>query len=315
MAYKATDQQMLKAWSETQSPTQIAARFGMTVRATQARLRSLGVPPLPTGGQNVPQPTTPFLRHANGRLDIQIDNGVVVVFSDAHYWPGTITTAHRALVKMLRELRPRAVVANGDVFDGAGISRHPRIGWDKKPSVIQELDAVTQRLNEIEAASPGARWVWPLGNHDARFETTLAAQAPQYEGVTGFSLKDHFPLWQPCWALWINDNVVVKHRYKGGIHATHNNAVTSGKTIVTGHLHSLKVTPYTDYNGTRFGVDTGTLAEPYGEPFADYTELNPVNWRSGFAVLTFHNGRLLWPELVHVMEEGRVEFRGQVIEV
>jgi hypothetical protein len=109
--------------------------------------------------------------------------------------------------------------------------------------------------------------------------------------------------------------VVVKHRYKGGIHATHNNTVGSGKTIVTGHLHSLKVTPYADYNGNRFGVDTGTLADPSGPQFVDYLEDNPTNWRSGFAILTFFNGQLLWPELVHDFGNGCIEFRGEVIDV
>jgi hypothetical protein len=56
------------------------------------------------------------------------------------------------------------------------------------------------------------------------------------------------------------------------------------------------------------------MADAYGPQFA-YSELNPVDWRSGFAVLTFHKGRLLWPELVHVIEEGVIEFRGKVTEV
>ena len=119
----------------------------------------------------------------------------------------------------------------------------------------------------------------------------------------------------PCWSCWPTEDVVVKHRMKGGIHATHNNTVSSGKSIVTGHLHSLKVTPYSDYNGERFGIDTGTLADANGPQFVDYLEDNPTNWRSGFAVLTFHNGRLLWPELVHALAPGAIQFRGQVIDV
>jgi hypothetical protein len=83
-------------------------------------------------------------------------------------------------------------------------------------------------------------------------------------------------------------------------------------TIVTGHLHSLKVTPLNDLKGIRWGVDTGTLADPYGPQFSDYTELNPVDWRSGFAVLTFHEGRLMWPEIAHVIDEGMGEFRGEI---
>jgi hypothetical protein len=248
------------------------------------------------------------------RLQTSIKNGVCIVASDCHYWPGEPSTAHRALVKFIIELRPHVVVLNGDVFDGATISRWERIGWDSRPTVEEELAACDARLAEIEDAAKGAERYWPLGNHDARYETYLAKHAPQYEGVRFTSLKQHYPKWKPCWSLFLNDTVI-KHRFKGGIHATHNNTVWAGKSIVTGHLHSLKVTPFSDFNGTRYGVDTGTLADPYGEQFVDYTEDNAKNWRSGFAVLTYWNGRLLLPELVQVAEEGKVEFRGKVIDV
>ena len=102
---------------------------------------------------------------------------------------------------------------------------------------------------------------------------------------------------------------------RGGIHATRNNTLNAGTTIVTGHLHSLKVTPLTDYRGNRWGVDTGTLADPNGPQFVDYLEDNSTDWRSGFVVLTFHQGRLLWPEVVYVLDDTHVSFRGRIIEV
>ena len=195
---------------------------------------------------------------------LNVENGTVLIFSDAHFWPGVRSTAFKALLMFIREMKPMAIINNGDAFDGASISRFPRIGWDSKPTVVEELKACKERLGEIENAANGAKLFWPLGNHDARFENRLAQNAAPYEGVKGFSLKDHFTAWAPCWSVWINEQVVVKHRMKSGIHAAHNNTVTAGKSIVTGHLHSLKVTPYDDYNGTRYGVDTGTLADPDG---------------------------------------------------
>jgi hypothetical protein len=253
------------------------------------------------------------------RKELGIENGVVLVFSDAHFWPGIHTTAYKGVLWAIKEFQPKAIIANGDVFDGASISRYPRHGFDSTPSVIQELKACEIALGEIEDTAKKARHnsqlIWTLGNHDARFENRLAANAPQYEFVKGFTLKDHFPTWHPCWSCWPAENVAVKHRWKGGVHATHNNAVNAGVSIVTGHLHSLKVTPFSDYNGNRFGVDTGTLAKPTGPQFENYLEDSPTNWRSGFSVLTFHNGRLLWPELVHKWDEGQVEFRGKVYDV
>jgi predicted phosphodiesterase len=262
-----------------------------------------------------PNNTRHNIQHPNW-LKVDVWDGVVLVASDAHYWPGIISPAHRAFVKFCRDLKPKAVIMNGDVLDGASISRHPPIGWERRPTLIQEIETAQERLGEIMSASKGARHIWSLGNHDGRFEVRLATVAPEYARIKGVHLHDHFGGWEPCWASNINGDVVVKHRYKGGIHATHNATLWAGKTVVTGHLHALKVTPFSDYGPRpRWGVDTGTLADIYGPQFTDYCEMNPVNWRSGFAVLTFHKGQLLWPELVHVFDENSVEFRGKIYNV
>ena len=319
---KFSDQQIISAIENSSSIRQASINLGMDLSGLHKRRRRI------ENREKIeikaPQSTEQYkhLQTAHvhpAKKDLGILNGTVIVFSDAHFWPGIYSTAFHGLLWAIKELKPHAVIANGDIFDGAGISRHPRIGWAKAPSVMEELKACTISMGYIEEAAKEARHnvklIWPLGNHDARFETFLAANAPQYEHVKGFTLRDHFPLWEPCWAVWMNEDTVVKHRFKGGIHATHNNTVWSGKNIVTGHLHSLKCTPFSDYNGVRYGIDTGTLAEPYGPQFEDYTEHGPLNWRSGFAVLTFVNGKLILPELVTTHGPDSIEFRGRVIKV
>lgn len=248
------------------------------------------------------------------RIPFKIKNGVVIIGSDAHYWPGEGTTAHRGFLHLCKELSPELVILNGDVLDGARISRHARIQWAKTPTLKEEIEACQERTDEILKASPRSKHLWLLGNHCMRFETKLSSQVAEFEGVQGFMLKEQFPEWDMGISAWINDDVVIKHRFKGGVHATHNNTLAAGKSMVTGHLHSLKVTPYADYNGNRFGIDTGTLSDPYGE-HAAYAEDAPLNHRSGFIVLTFIEGRLLWPEIVHAIEDGVIEFRGQLIKV
>ncbi len=313
-AKKISDQEFIDLWNEHQSITKIAAVTGMDLRGLKRRRNSLEI------AKNIKLRQIHIDAHAIERkIDLGIKNGTVIVFSDAHFWPGIRSTAFKGLLYAIGVYAPTAVIANGDIFDGASISRHARIGWDKSPSVIEELKACQACMSEIEevakAARHNVRLLWPLGNHDARFETFLAANAPQFEHTTGFKLSDHFQKWKKCWSVWLNEKVVVKHRNKGGIHATHNNTVQSGVTMVTGHLHSLKVTPYVDYNGVRYGVDTGTLADIYGPQFENYLEQNPVNWRSGFAILTFVNGVLLIPELVMVHTQDTIQFRGEVIDV
>src|SRR5581483_6254156 len=149
---------------------------------------------------------------------------------------------------------PQLVVLNGDVMDGATISRHPRTGWEQRPTLRQELDACLERLGEIEAAAPkGCELIWTRGNHDARFETYLAANAPGFEGVRGMTLQEQFPLWTFTVSVMVNRNA-------NGVHATYNNTLKSGINIVCGHLHQLRVFSWGDYKGRRYGVDSGTLA-------------------------------------------------------
>ena len=311
-----SDAEFIELWKTHESASAMAKAIGMDLRNIIRRKNNLETR---YGEQLKSKNKTTKTSSSSARKELGIENGVVLVFSDAHFWPGIHTTAYKGLLWAIKEFQPKAVIANGDVFDGASISRYPRHGFDSTPSVIQELKACEIALGEIEDTARKARsnvkLVWTLGNHDARFENRLAANAPQYEFVKGFTLKDHFPAWHPCWSCWPTENVAIKHRWKGGVHATHNNTVNAGVSIVTGHLHSLKVTPFSDYNGNRFGVDTGTLAEPGGPQFINYLEDSPTNWRSGFAVLTFHDGKLLWPELVHKWEEGKIEFRGKVYDV
>lgn len=256
----------------------------------------------------------------NARHLVTVTDGYVLIGSDGHYWPGEASTAHRAFVHLAKELSPQVVIMNGDAIDGARISRHAPIGWEHTPTLKEELEACQERLHEVIDASPKAQHIWNLGNHDARFETKLATVAKEYEKIKGVHLQDHFPLWKPSWSTAINwdgegDSVMVKHRFKGGIHAAFNNVREGGVNMVTGHLHKLMVTPFTDYNGTRFGVDTGCLAEPHGDQFIDYTEDNPLNWRSGFVVLKFKDSRMRWPQICHVVEPDLVEYQGELIGV
>lgn len=250
-------------------------------------------------------------RHPSA-VKVDILDGHALIGSDSHYYPGIVSTAHSAFLEFQREFKPKVIIKNGDEADFPTISRFAH-GWEKRPDVADEIDYMNAMLGEIEKTSPTARLIWPVGNHDSRLETKIASSAPELARMKGVHLRDHFnKRWEPCYATFVNQDVVVKHRIKGGIYAPRNNTMLAGKTVITGHLHSLKVWPHSDYNGTRWGVDCGTMADPYGPQFSGYTELGPLDWRSGFVLLTFVKGRLLWPETVWVSGPGEVQFRGRV---
>lgn len=315
-ARRVHDQDLLAALKTTRSTTKLASMFGVTTRAIIYRLRELGVPP---AGNHVvaaqpPMPTS--LMHAQGRVKTDITDGRVVVFSDAHFQPDAISTANRALLKLLPDLKPCVVVCNGDAVDGATTSRHAPMFGERPPSAMQELRASQQRLDDIADAAGTARLIYTIGNHDIRLHAYLATSAPQLADLPAVDLRVLFPRWDVCWSFWLNDNTIIKHRYRSGQYAPANNVRGAlGMSFVTGHLHSMKCIPLSSYahKATAYGIDTGMLADPEWAAFA-YREDNPADWRSGFVVLTWARGRLLWPEFVAVVEEGLVEFRGQLIE-
>jgi hypothetical protein len=320
MKVPTSDQEFMRVWKDTGgSPTRLAEILGFTsisgVSNRRRRIeKKLGIT---LASSSVRSERNTQIKRANGRrVDLSITDGTILIGSDAHVWPGPLTTAQRAFIKLAGKLQPDYIIANGDVFDGAKISRHPAGIWqqEQRPNVKAELEACQSFLSAVQKASPASKRIWTWGNHDARIEYTLAALVPAYEGVPGFALKDHFPEWQFCMAIFVNDNLVIKHRLANGVHAAYNNAVKSGRSMVTGHLHSLKVTPWTDYNGTRYGVDCGTLADPEAQQF-DYAEEGPSNHRAGFVYLTIRNGILLYPELCQVHDENHVDWRGELIPV
>lgn len=318
VAPACSEKEFIRLWHKHQSASVIARILDVSERSVQARRKNIEKNSgIILTSPDKRSPTFNITIPENGiRVNVEIDNGTIVVGSDAHYWPGIVSTAHRAFVKIIKKLNPQMVIMNGDAFDGAKISRHPVSGFEAKPSVKQELEAVQDRLNEIEKVSGNAKLHWTWGNHDLRFGARIATAVPEYEGVTGFALTDHFPRWKFSTSVMVNHHTQIKHRLYNGIHAVYNAALKSGVSVVTGHLHSLKVTPWTDLTGTRYGVDTGSLADVWGEQFS-YTEDSTRNHRSGFAVLTFHDGKLMPPELCEVVneEEGLAYFRGELFKV
>lgn len=316
-AVKATDDEIVAAFfANGGNADRTAHALGISVRTVHARMSAIELKrgePLRDGKR----PTVVISRSTKPNA-IDLQDGIIIVCSDCHWWPGEVSTANRALLKLAAQLKPWAVIVNGDEFDGASISRHGRQGWEQRPTVAQELRAVSERLDEIAKAAPRAKRLGTYGNHTLRFDSYLAAHAGQIEGVPGMTWDDRFPDWHYAWAWVVNGHTLIKHRIRNGIHSTWTTTADAQVSTVCGHLHNLRVTPRSTMSpvngGIIYGVDTGMLADPWGPQFG-YMEQGPRNWRAGFAVLTFEGGQLMPPELCQVVDDGAVFWRGKRIEV
>lgn len=315
---KTTPEQFAKAWVDFGfSPDRVARALGIHVRNVYARRAYLE-----SRGYQLPSHSTIDLEDHLAykmREEIHVDNATAVIISDRHKWPGDgVTAAESALLTLLPSIQPDVFIMNGDLFDGARLSRHPPLGWERRPDVAEELDACKGFLSSIEnLLKPGTLKFYTLGNHCRRFDYKLALTASDYKGVSGFSLSDHFVNWRMSWSVHINPGVngghtVIKHKHRGGVTAARNNALTSGVTIVTGHTHALTVTPVEDYRGRRWGVECGFMSHRQ-HPAFEYMEDGPSYSRPGFVVLTWRAGILLPPELVEVDDAHVAWFRGEPI--
>jgi len=310
---RTTDEEFIEVWNRLGSAILVARELQMATRAVMARRTSI------ENRMNIKleayndQRKRINIIHSDDKIRSIADIvGTVIVFSDAHWLPGEPSVGFQALLKLIKKLKPTMIVANGDLLDGGTISKYGPEGWQTKPSLKQELEAVQWHMDQIVKACKGLGVILhrTIGNHDIRFEKRLAGLVPEYRDISGTRLSDHIPEWSVSWSVMVNNNTMIKHRFQhSGIHSGYNNVLKSGISTCSGHTHLLQVSNWTDYTGRRYGISTGMLADPRSQAF-DYIEDNSVPWCQGLAILTYSSdGRLLPPELMEVVD-GVAYFRG-----
>ena len=238
--------------------------------------------------------------------NVDLDDGSILIGSDAHIWPYNDTIMMKAFALASKKLKPKVIVLNGDILDGARVSRHGSLLGQAAPKLTHELTAVHRWIDTLYRAPTR---IWTMGNHDQRVDNYLANNAPELDDYAG-RLSDRFPDWTFCWAATIN-NLEVRHRFRSGIHAGWNSALHSGISTVTGHTHQLQVTAVRNRNGTHWGIECGMLGDPAHKAF-EYTEGQTNRTQAGFVVITFRNGIMMPPETCELVD-GRPVFRGDYI--
>lgn len=315
MAQLISDKEFIDTWTRLKSPSKVAKALGINIRRVYARRITLAehgilLPTVPANGQ-APRfsDDTAAKMHFERRRDVEVKNGHVIIFSDPHFYPDSNLIAQDALLALIRELKPKAVLCGGDALDGTQISRYdPTRGWHQPPSIAEQLACMTARMTEIRKAAKGAITMMTLGNHDARLSRYLAVNAPHVENLPGTCLEDYIPSWPLSWTVRINNNTVLRHRNQAGM--LHLQAQKAGCHYVHGHLHRLNVHAQAQYDKFLYSVDCGSFADPSSDAF-DYSEDGPAHVQ-GFAVLTYKNGELLWPELCYIQND-KAFFRGATI--
>lgn len=231
----------------------------------------------------------------------------ILVGGDLHAWSGDSPLMWKAFCKVAKELKPDAIVLLGDMIDAARISRFGSNLNSQAPKVSEEIDTLKRWMMDLP---PVKHRYWVMGNHDVRVDNYIANQANELDDYIG-SLTQRFQDYTFGWAVNIN-GVEYRHRFKGGIHAGHNNVMHAGISMVTGHTHQLKMVPYRTRNGTNWGIEAGMLGNPTGPQF-EYTEGVPTKYHSGFVVISHDEEGIMLPPEACESVGGRPCFRGSYV--
>lgn len=299
-----TEEKFIELFKKLQSPILVAQELGISERNVHVRRRAIearrGIS-LEVKSREVlpPQRIAKF-------YDKPID---IAVFTDPHFWPDSLSPAYNIFKEAVGTYAPDVVLCTGDILDAARISRHPRRGWETRPSLKQELEAAQHAMSQIYDVSRNAEHLLTKANHDDRFDNYLSANASEFEGLPGTRLYDYFPGWEVSDLITFNNTLAAFHDWHSGIHGAFNNTLKAGISTVSGHTHRCTVREWTDFTGTRYGIEAGTLAQIYDPQFA-YTKMRPVNWQSGFAWIHI-DGDEVYPERVVVNDRGTTRWRGK----
>lgn len=176
VAPRVSDAEFVEGFNSL-GPAKLSRHLGLTVRHVYRRRRALE-----RRGHELNGPRTDpnRVRPASypWQIDLGIEDGTVLIGSDAHYWPGPPHVTHRAFVKFCKEYRPKAVILNGDVLDLPLLSRFAPTNWAElghRPKPADEIKTAKERVGEIETAAFKARKILTIGNHDERLEKFIIA--------------------------------------------------------------------------------------------------------------------------------------------
>ena len=158
-AKRVTDEEFIEVWKRLGSPQRVSEVTGLKIRKVYERRRAIEQKGHELPSFAAPQKTKEyqtFIPENRRIIEHEVKNGHVFVASDAHYWPSKVTVAHKAFVKLIEAMKPQTIIMNGDVFDGARISRHEPLYGINPPTPKQEDQS--SGASSSNQASPPTRY-------------------------------------------------------------------------------------------------------------------------------------------------------------
>ena len=248
-------------------------------------------------------------------------------------------------LEIVTRLNPSKVVLLGDNLDNAEFSR-----FEQEPAFAQttqaSIDACHEYLAKLRAAAPDSEIVWLEGNHEARLQKSVIANAKAAFGLRQASTPpDSWPVLSiphllrldslgvtylagyPANIYWINDNLCCIHGEKVRSNGSTAAAVIDDErvSVLFGHVHRIELIHKTRRvragARTNFAASLGCLCrldgtvpstksgvDVFGKPLERFE-----NWQNALGVVTYEEGDGRFGLEIVPIHDGTAWFRGELI--
>ena len=222
--------------------------------------------------------------------------------------------AYAIALAYMKDYKPDQVVVNGDLGDFFSISDFDK-NPEQKTTLKDDKKIMREYLFDIrKAAGKEAKITYIEGNHENRLQKYLWRH-PELDGMEELLLPNILGVkdkqinvefigadreyWKNTLGQKNIGNAVITHGdnrlngVKGGMHASYNTAKQTGRDIIIGHTHRLKMNYFTNFAQTVVGIECGCLCKIPGT----------ADWAHGFVTFETEKGKNYNYRLHHIENE------------
>ena len=207
-----------------------------------------------------------------------------VSLSDIHY-PHEDPRCMKLVEAFLKDFRPDILILNGDIFDMPQISsfRKRRKEIMLSTNIQDDIDRGREGLERLLDAAGAKEHLYPMGNHEDRWESYLGNKAPELASLRALTMEE---LLIPKGVkyksygdgYWLNDSLYIYHGlYVGKNNWTDAERLQIGASSITGHRHHQRVSYFTNRKQTFKNIAQGCLCK-LNPPYLRSTS----DWQQGF---------------------------------
>ena len=233
-----------------------------------------------------------------------------VILGDIHF-PFHDRETIRLALKYINKRKPDLIVQIGDLYDNFNYSR-----FYKSPDIISpRTEMVSARKlgvelwKELQAASPKAKCVQILGNHDrVRLEKLALNLAPPLAHLVVDKIMEllTFDKVTTLDSDRESFSAMVQGEYVNFMHGCFSTTIAHARhymsNVVLGHLHRGELMPFHHINKDLWALNVGYMGNP-NAPVFNYTRTVLKDWTLGMGVIDIEGPKFLSKRVLRRLSE------------